>query len=491
MDNTPLINIKAKAVSALKWESLNHFISKAGQPLLKLALVRILAPGDFGVLAAATIVIGLARMLQSLGMERALIRAQDKIDESANIVFWTNLLFSIFLYLLIVINLPLFSKFFRAPIMTDALKILSFQLIIYSFTIVHQALFQRNLQFKQLFFVRLLSLIVLSAVTITMALLHYGVWSLIFGNLAGCAAEALLFWSNGRWRPKWAFDFKLAGQLFSFGRSCVISNLLCWIVLNIDLLIISRCLGIKTLGIYQTGTLLIIVLFDMIFGPLSTVVYPIFSRLKSDPEELKGLLLKIARFAALVFLPIDACVFILAKPASLLIFGPNWQGIDMVISLSALALAFSVLIVSNACAYEAIGRPDINAKLRLLDAICFVFAYTIAAPYGLFIFLITRLVLFIFDIGMRVAVADKVLKLPATHIIKTVRGPLIGSLISGISAYSCIYLNTGLSGIGEWIKIIWAAGIFFVIYILFIWLAEKELFRQSVAIFRSAVKSRN
>jgi len=480
--------IKTEAVKSIKWEILNRVISKAGRPLVKLALIRILLPADFGVLAAAMIVINLAQMIQSFGLERALIRAPEEVDKSANIVFWTNLFFSIFLYLMILVNLPLFSKFFHEPIITIVLKFLSLQLIIDSFAIVHQALLQRNFHFKDIFFVKISSFIILSAVTIIMALLQCGLWSLIYGSLSGNLTEALLFWGKSSWRPKLAFDFKLAKQLFSFGKLVVSTTLLCWIILNIDVLIIGHFFGMRMLGIYHTGTVLIIVIFDMIFSPITTVAYPVFSRLRSNPEELKNLLLKIAGISALITLPIATGILVLAKPISSLIFGFNWQGIDMVISFSTVTFALFVLVVANGCAYEALGRPGINVKLCLLDVICFTLAYILAAPHGLFIFCLTRLILFIFDTGLRVAVANRVLGLSAASLLKSIKGPVIGSLIAGILAYSCVYRNNGLSGVDECFKIVITLGIILITYVLFLWLSEKELIKQTSDIFRKAVK---
>ena len=135
------------------------------------------------------IAIGLAQIFQDFGLGKTLIQRETEVDESANIVFWTNLALSVFLYLLLLVSAPLISMFFHDERVTNVLRVLCFQIILISLITAHQALFQRDFQFKQLFFIRLFSSIVPALISIPMALTGYGIWALVFGALAGALAQ--------------------------------------------------------------------------------------------------------------------------------------------------------------------------------------------------------------------------------------------------------------------------------------------------------------
>ena len=76
---------------ALKWSFLSEIASKAVQPLVFVELARLLTPEDYGVVAAATMVISFSQIFLEAGMSKALIQYQGVRFAAANAAFWINI----------------------------------------------------------------------------------------------------------------------------------------------------------------------------------------------------------------------------------------------------------------------------------------------------------------------------------------------------------------------------------------------------------------
>ena len=75
---------------AFKWSVLGEAATKVIGPLIFLILARVLVPEDFGIVAAATVIISFSQVLWEAGLAKALIQRQSQMNESANVVFWMN-----------------------------------------------------------------------------------------------------------------------------------------------------------------------------------------------------------------------------------------------------------------------------------------------------------------------------------------------------------------------------------------------------------------
>ena len=471
-------SVKHKAIRSVKWTVLGEFASRSIQSIVILVLARLLTPADFGMVGVAMIAIGLAQIFQDFGLGKTLIQRETEVEKSANIVFWTNLGFSLFIYLILFIGAPLLSTFFHEPKVIDVLRVLCLQIILSGFVTVHQALFQRNFQFKQLFFIRLSYAVVPGLVSIPMALYGYGVWALVFGTLVGAIVQVLLFWKFSNWRPRLSYDFQLAKQLFGFSSWVVSEAFWGWLIVWGDSIVLGHFLGVKELGVYRVGVTFSMLVFGIFFNPILPVAYSAFSRLQNNHEELRQSFLKMTKLMALISLPIGVGLAVLSQPISIITFGEKWEGIEIVIALIGIKDAISWLISINPEVCRAVGRPDINSKLLIVAAIYYIPVYIFAAPYGLFVFCVARLAVAIIGMGLHIFVANRVLGLKFTYLGDCIKEPLLGSLIMAIALYLIGSFIGDIRGAEGWIKIFGIIFIGTITYIMSLWLFRKELVLQ-------------
>ncbi|MFX0140815.1 MAG: oligosaccharide flippase family protein, partial [Candidatus Hodarchaeota archaeon] len=351
-----------------------------------------------------------------------------------------------------------------------------------------QSLFHRTFKFKQLFFIRFFSALIPGFVSIPLALKGYGVWSLVFGALSGTAVQVLILWKVSPWRPKFGYDFSLAKQLFGFSSWVTLEALLGWIIVWGDSIILGHFLGVKELGVYRVGVTFITLLFGIFFNPLKPVAYSSFSRLQSNLIELKKSFLKSVKLITAISLPIGVGLIILSKPISSVIFGGKWKGIEIVIGLIGIMYAIAWLVGINPEVYRAIGRPDINSKLLIINVIYYIPVYLLAAPHGLFIFCIARLSVSIISLMFHFYFVRRILKISFIYLSKFILFPMLGSVTMGIFVYITYYFIGTFNGWQGWLKLTFIILTGCLCYLFTLKIFEKDLVKQFFNLAISIVK---
>ena len=468
--------VKGRAIKSVKWTALAEIASRSIQPIVVLILARILAPADFGVVGVAMIAIGLAQIFQDFGLGKTLIQRENRIEASANVIFWMNIGLGLVLYLLLFISSPLISKFFHEPKTIDVLRVLCLQIVIASFFTAHSALLQRSLQFKQIFFTRLGASLAPGVVSIPMALGGMGVWALVWGALTCSIVQLILFWKLNPWRPRWNFNITLAKELVGFSSWVVLEAFLGCLIIWGDSIVLGHFLGVKKLGTYRVGVTFLMLSFGTFFRPIMPIVYSSFSRLQSNLSELKSSFLKLTQLIAVVSLPIGFGLAVLAKPIASVVFSQKWQGVEIVISILAIPEALSWLVGHNPEVYRAIGRPDVNSKLYAVTAIYFLPVYILAAPHGLFVFCLAKFGAVIISIFLHFFVINRVLRLPFTYLWNSIKIPLIGAVFMGLIVFGI----TNVVNVYNWFGLILSITIGGVFYLLTFWIIKKDFVRWSL-----------
>ena len=165
--------IKNKFLIATKWSAITEVVAKLVAPITNMVLARIIAPEAFGVVATITMIISFVDMFTDAGFQKYLVqhefKDEDEKFESANVAFWTNLVISIFLWIIIIVFRDNIANIVGNPGLGNVIAIACVQLLLTSFSSIQMALYRRNFDFKTLFLVRIVSICIPFIVTIPLA----------------------------------------------------------------------------------------------------------------------------------------------------------------------------------------------------------------------------------------------------------------------------------------------------------------------------------
>ena len=426
------LSITQKATGSLKWSALMEIVSRTASPIIFVILARLLTPNDFGIVATAMIVINFAHMFWDAGLSKALIQTRENPENAADIVFWTNFVLGIIIYLILFFTAPCIAIFFKSSTSCHVLRVLGIQIIIASLTSVQQTLFIRDFDFRSLFWIKLTTAFIPGLFSVPMAFYGYGVWALVAGTLTGQLLNLVILWNKSYWRPKMHFDTELARKLFGFGVWAVSESFALWFIIWGDSLLVGKFLGTHELGVYQTGWMIVTIIFGLVLNPLLPVIYPTFSRLQDDLPALIATFNKINRVVMAMALPMGVGFLLVGPELADALFGSTWQGLRFVLSIVGLTNGVVWLVGINTEFYRAMGRPDINAKLLFGAVAYYLPAYFVAAPFGLKVFTCARLIVGVIGIIIHVCICKTIFKFSILYILSEGKYIIIATFFMGI-----------------------------------------------------------
>jgi O-antigen/teichoic acid export membrane protein len=177
--------------------------------------------------------------------------------------------------------------------------------------------------------------------------LEGGVWSLVWGYLAGNAAGALILviggWWSGHTRPLFRFRrADLAGYLgFGLYRTGAMSAN--FFNLRVAQLFVGALLGAQALGYYSVATNLVLQPVQKLNPVLTRVAFPIFSEIQDDVARLRRGYLQMVHLLMLLSAPVLIGVAAVAPTAVPLLLGERWtEAVPLVQVLAFYALLRSL-----------------------------------------------------------------------------------------------------------------------------------------------------
>ena len=202
--------------------------------------------------------------------------------------------------------------------------------------------------------------------SIIFAVLGYGAWSLIWGQIAGAVASSVVMWFVTPWRPAFEFDFEKARGLLSYGVHIVGVAILAVFLQNLDYLLVGRYLGSEALGVYTLAFRLPDLVILQFARVLSTVLFPLYARIRDVPGSLARGFYLTTRYVSLVTLPLGIGLALVAKPFTLVVFTEKWQEAIPVLQALAIYSMLTSLAYNAGSAYKAEGRPQVLTWLALI-----------------------------------------------------------------------------------------------------------------------------
>ena len=396
-------------LGSFKWSVLGELVSKTVGPIVLVVLAKILLPDDFGIVAAATIVISFSQVFWDAGLAKTLIQRKHRVSDSATVIFWINVVSGIALFAILLIAAEPIARFFDDQRIANVVRVLALQLPLAAACSVPLALEQKDFQFKRLFWVRVATTATPAAASIPLAMNGYGYWALVIGTLVGQVAQLIVLWSISAWRPTLWFESALAKELFRFGRWIMITALLGWFFIWVDALVVGGFLGTRELGLYRTGDALVTLIFGLLAAPLLPVLYSLFCELAGDRQKLLNTVMLMDRTLMSVVLPAGAGLLVLRDIIPGLIFTDAWQGIGLIVGMVGVTQALSYTVSVKQQVYKAIGRPEVETKIMTISMLVRVVFYSVSVQFGLLAFLWARLLATIVGVMNHLVFAHRVI----------------------------------------------------------------------------------
>ncbi|MEO8331745.1 MAG: oligosaccharide flippase family protein, partial [Gallionella sp.] len=163
-----MTTLHQKTTRAAKWSALDVFMRQGVQFVVTIVLARILAPEDFGVIAMLAMFIGVAGVFIDSGFSSALIQRQNTTHTDESTIFYFNLAMGAVAALMLCAAAPWIAAFFKQPVLQYLTYAMAFNLFVNAFGSIHTTLLSKEMNFKTMAKVGVVSSVVAGVVAIYM-----------------------------------------------------------------------------------------------------------------------------------------------------------------------------------------------------------------------------------------------------------------------------------------------------------------------------------
>lgn len=467
---------RAPGVAAgLTW-TLTAMVSTRLVTLLGLAaLARLLAPEHFGLLAFALAYITYATAVGDLGTGMALIYWPSRQDAAAQVTFAVSVVTGWCWLGVTVLLAPTIAAFFENPAGAPVLIAIAWSLPIQALGSTHEALCRKSLRFRA-WLVPELGLATMKAViSVALALAGFGVWSLVWGHLAGHLLRTVLLWVIVPWRPTLSIPWDLLGPMFAYGRSIVAVNLLSVLVHHSDLLIVARLLGVTALGFYQMAAKIPEMTITLLVRGVSHVLFPALSRVYAQGKNPAEAYLRTLQGVGMVTIPAAAVLAMMAEPLVFILFGARWLPSVPVVQALTIVACLRALGTHAGDLLKASGRPGALVALATVKALVLIPALILAAQGGMVAVAIAMAAITAVTMTLDIAVACLYTRTSGWSVVASIRPGVVGGVAV---AAGLVLVDAGLPTLTAPSRVAVSLAVALATYACAVRIASPEIFSQ-------------
>ncbi len=336
------------------------------QFLSRIILAWFLLPEAFGLFAIGFAVIGFLETFKGLGISAALVYRKEEIGKAANTNFWIEMAVSAVFFVLIFFSAPFIAGFFGDARIEWITRILALVFVFHSLGNVNYFLLEKQLKFKKTVQAQLVSYTAYFACAVFFAANGFGVWALVYGSVVLSVVNTLMLYLVFSWRPKLEFDKRIARELFGYGKFVLVSSVLTFLILNLDIGVVGKFLGMELLGFYSMALVISNLPAVLMSSVINRVMFPTYSSIRAEKEKLLAGFRKTLHYTCLVVFLLCFGLFALAPEFVSVVFGAKWA--PMVGLMQVLALFGAVRVIGAVAGnfFLATGNPGLFAKIELL-----------------------------------------------------------------------------------------------------------------------------
>lgn len=432
--------LKDKTIKGVTWTALDTILRYGVTFVIGIILARLLTPDEYGLIGILTIFIELFNIIIDGGFANALIRKKDAENIDYCTVFYTNLVLSLLMAILLYSCSSLIANFFQREELIALTKVMSSIVIINALTIVQRARLTKQIDFKTQTKVSFFSSVFSGIVGITMAFSGLGVWALVGQQLSNALMTFILLWCLSKWFPKWQFSWESFQDMWSFGWKLLLSGIFNSLSSQIYNVVIGKCFTPATLGQYTRAHH-----FGSIFSVnftsiIQRVTFPVLSSIQDEPNRLKSSYKRVIKMTVLptfiLMMGLAAC----AKPLILTLIGQQWDQASVFLQILCFSMMLYPLNSLNLNAIQVMGRSDLTLRINIIKNLLIIIPVALGILINIYWMLIADVIRGLICYYLNAYYSRYLINYPITEQIKDIMPSFGIAVCIAIPVYLISYL---------------------------------------------------
>lgn len=345
------------------WIFAGNISRRVFEFVVGIILARLLLPSDFGLLVATQVFTGVAGFIASGGMGQALIQSKDITPKDFHVVFTLQLAICSLIYGFFFFAAPWIAAWFDNPIYINLLRISALNFLIRPFNNISSSKLRREMRFKSITIIGLISFIITSSLTITLAWHHYGVWSLIYSSLIGSLLTAICLIFYSRCYPRIAYDKNIAKKLGTYGIKFSINDIIEYLRNQTPNFLMGKFLGPSAVGLFNKGDSLSAYPVSIIASSAYQTIFRALSATQENIDQCKYIYLRTVTLATVYTFPFYIGLFWLAEPFIVIVYGGSWHAAAVPLQIFCISRLFGCF--GNAAGAVLAARNLLGTEIKI------------------------------------------------------------------------------------------------------------------------------
>lgn len=289
-----------------------------------LLVLQFLSPVEIGVATLAWSFSVALEAFNGLGTGQVVVRQRELTHRQLSGIFWFCTMLGVAAVALMAAVGPLLAVFYSDYRLYPMMVVVATKLIFVGAAVVPLQLLTRDLRFKVSGAAQTLATLGEATTKVVLVAAGMGAWGLVLANVMRGLALVLALWWLAPFKPAFVTEDASTRASVKFGLRATLSSVFYNLYRNMDFLLIGKFMGQRAVGIYRVAFDLGMTTLEIVLQLVNRVQFPIYARLRDQPEELRDAFYRSARSLLLILGPITALLFFASEDLLHLIGGGKW-----------------------------------------------------------------------------------------------------------------------------------------------------------------------
>jgi PST family polysaccharide transporter len=346
----------------------------------------------------------LITVFTNIGFGASIIQNQRATQVQLSTLYWINLGLSTLTFAILVGSSGIASRFYEEPQLQNVIWWASISILITPFFITHYKIKEKDLQFKLLSRITLLSTFSGALGAIIGALVGLGVYALVAQTLLSTAVKLILTLRCSDWKPNRIFRFQETKNMVFYSLKFKLSSLVLYFERNIDYLVLGKVFDSVILGYYSFAYNVMYTPVKRISYIFNDVLFPTLSTMQDRPDRIVANYFKSVQLISIIAFPLMTFLAIYTDPVIQFVFGNKWDGAIPIVKILCYAGAVQSISQLGSVVFNSIGRPEIDVIFGVvrtsLTSLAVIFGARVGVEMVAWYLLASKVVSFLLILGM-------------------------------------------------------------------------------------------
>lgn len=375
--------MSASTRKALAWSFAERYVGLVVAIASTMILSRLLTPAQVGIYSLCAAFTAVAGILRDFGVSEYIIQEKELTTERLRSAYGLAFVFAWSLGAGIFLGRNVVAHYYNEPQVADVLAVLTLHFLILPISSPTFALMNRELAFRQIFAVQLVSNISQAVFTVSMAWAGYGVMSLAWGPIVNVAVQSAVLWCM---RPRDCMTLpglREARHVLRFGSMFVTSRTVEVLTRNFHDPVVAKQFDFASVGLLSRAFGLIDLFHNNVGAAVVRVATPAFAAQQRAGGDLSAAYAHATAIFASVSWAFFGYIALMAEPVILLMFGAQWvSAAPLVVALAVSTLPHGLFALAPQM-LSATGHVNRRLQVSLVYSPIHIVLVLGAAQVGL------------------------------------------------------------------------------------------------------------